>query len=62
MIPASRLEPETLDPYSELVANAFDRVSPAVASITARAANGRSLGVGDDQADARLRIIGIRSA
>src|SRR5687768_3752253 len=46
MIPASRLEPETLDPYSELVANAFDRVSPAVASITARAANGRSLGVG----------------
>jgi len=46
MIPASRVEPEVLDPYSELVANAFDRVSPAVASITARAANGRSLGVG----------------
>lgn len=46
MIPASRVEPEALDPYSELVAQAFDRVSPAVASITARAANGRSFGVG----------------
>jgi S1-C subfamily serine protease len=46
MIPASRLEPDVLDPYSELVAQAFDRVSPAVASITAKASNGRSLGVG----------------
>lgn len=46
MNPAPRLEPETLDPYSELVAQAFDRVSPAVASITARASNGRPLGAG----------------
>jgi S1-C subfamily serine protease len=46
MIPASRIEPEALDPYSELVAQAFDRVSPAVASITARGANGQPLGVG----------------
>jgi S1-C subfamily serine protease len=46
MIPASRIEPDALDPYSELVAQAFDRVSPAVASITARASNGRSLGTG----------------
>src|SRR5690349_7067368 len=46
MIPAPRLEPEALDPYSELVAQAFDRVSPAVASITARSSNGRALGSG----------------
>nr|WP_298724917.1 trypsin-like peptidase domain-containing protein [uncultured Steroidobacter sp.] len=46
MIPAPRIEPEALDPYSELVAQAFECVSPAVASITARAANGRTLGVG----------------
>jgi S1-C subfamily serine protease len=46
MIPAPRIEPDVLDPYSELVAQAFDSVSPAVASITARAANGRSLGAG----------------
>jgi len=46
MIPASRIEPEALDPYSELVAQAFDRVSPAVASITARGPSGRPLGVG----------------
>jgi S1-C subfamily serine protease len=46
MIPAPRVEPEALDPYSELVAQAFDRVSPAVASITARSSNGRSVGTG----------------
>ncbi len=46
MIPAPRLEPDTLDPYSELVSQAFDCVSPAVASITARAADGRAVGVG----------------
>jgi S1-C subfamily serine protease len=46
MIPLSKVEPEVLDPYSELVAQAFDRVSPAVASITARAAKGRPSGVG----------------
>ena len=42
----SRIEAQSLDPYSELVAHAFDRVSPAVASITARSANGRPLGHG----------------
>jgi S1-C subfamily serine protease len=41
-----RVAPDVLDPYSEVVAQAFDRVSPAVASITARAPNGRPLGHG----------------
>jgi S1-C subfamily serine protease len=46
MLSAPHLEPDVLDPYSELVSQAFDRVSPAVASITARGPNGRPLGVG----------------
>jgi S1-C subfamily serine protease len=35
-----------LDPYSELVARAFERVGPAVASISAAAKDGRPLGRG----------------
>jgi len=35
-----------LDPYSEVVALAFERVSPAVASIMARSSSGRTLGHG----------------
>ena len=38
--------PEPLDPYSSLVANAFDSVGPAVANIGARRADGRPLGQG----------------
>ena len=37
---------ETLDPYSQLVSAAFERVGPAVASIRATRANGRRLGQG----------------
>ncbi|HKE93310.1 MAG TPA: trypsin-like peptidase domain-containing protein [Povalibacter sp.] len=39
-------EPDSLDPYSEIVARAFDAVSPAVASITARSAGGAATGHG----------------
>jgi len=39
-------ETGTLDPYSQLVARAFERVGPAVASIGATRANGRRLGQG----------------
>src|SRR5262245_22203445 len=46
MLQPTRVEPDILDPYSEVVAQAFDRVSPAVASITARSANGRPVGHG----------------
>ena len=46
MLPASQVETQSLDPYSEVVAHAFDFVSPAVASITARSGNGRPLGHG----------------
>lgn len=46
MLAAARLPTEALDPYSELVAQAFDRVSPAVASIAALAPNGRAFGHG----------------
>ncbi len=35
-----------LDPYSEAVARAFDRVGPAVAKVNALAANGRPMGHG----------------
>jgi S1-C subfamily serine protease len=41
---AAQLAP--LDPYSEIVARAYDRVSPAVANITAHARNGRAFGHG----------------
>jgi S1-C subfamily serine protease len=36
----------TLDPYSELVANAFDRVGPAVVHVTCMREDGRSAGQG----------------
>jgi S1-C subfamily serine protease len=38
--------PHTLDPYSEIVAQAFDFVSPAVVSIAVRSSNGRPAGQG----------------
>ena len=42
MLEPARVEPDALDPYSAVVAQAFDRVGPAVASITARpTADGR---------------------
>jgi S1-C subfamily serine protease len=43
---AQPAESFALDPYSEVVAFAFDRVSPAVASIAARSASGKALGHG----------------
>jgi S1-C subfamily serine protease len=46
MLQPTRVEPDALDPYSEVVAQAFDRVSPAVASITARSASGHPVGHG----------------
>jgi S1-C subfamily serine protease len=46
MLQPARVEPDPLDPYSEVVAQAFDRVSPAVASITARSASGQPVGHG----------------
>lgn len=46
MLAARQLEGTALDPYSELVANAFDRVGPTVASITAHSRTGRPLGHG----------------
>ena len=47
MLSAARVpNDDVLDPYSELVAQAFDRVSPAVASITARGAKSRPMGHG----------------
>jgi S1-C subfamily serine protease len=46
MLPAHRIEPAELDPYSAIVANAYDRVGPAVGSITAQAADGRPRGHG----------------
>jgi S1-C subfamily serine protease len=46
MIPAQSVDSARLDPYSSIVADAYDRVGPAVASITARTANGRPLGSG----------------
>jgi S1-C subfamily serine protease len=39
-------ETGTLDPYSQLVSGAFERVGPAVACIGAKSANGRRLGQG----------------
>jgi S1-C subfamily serine protease len=42
----TRVESDALDPYSEVVAQAFDRVSPAVASITARSGSGQAMGHG----------------
>jgi S1-C subfamily serine protease len=46
MLQPARLESDALDSYSEVVARAFDSVSPAVASITARSAAGRPVGHG----------------
>jgi S1-C subfamily serine protease len=42
----TRVDADALDPYSEVVARAFDRVSPTVASITARSASGQAVGHG----------------
>ena len=39
------IEPE-LDPYSRLVAQSVERISPAVAGIEARSASGRARGTG----------------
>jgi S1-C subfamily serine protease len=46
MLPAYRMEPAELDPYSAIVASAYERVGPAVASITARTEDGRPRGSG----------------
>jgi S1-C subfamily serine protease len=46
MLPATKVEPESLDPYSQVVAQAFDLVSPAVVSITARSRDGKPYGHG----------------
>jgi S1-C subfamily serine protease len=46
MLPAANLDGDALDPYSEVVARAFDHVSSAVVSITGRTANGRPAGHG----------------
>ena len=46
MLPANRIEPLALDPYSTLVADAYDRVGPAVVSIIPRAADGPPRGHG----------------
>jgi S1-C subfamily serine protease len=46
MLPAAKVEPESLDPYSHVVAQAFDLVSPAVVSITARSRGGKPYGHG----------------
>lgn len=40
------LAPNTFDPYSERVANAYEAVGPAVASVVALAKNGRAAGQG----------------
>jgi S1-C subfamily serine protease len=42
----AKTEDFPLDPYSELVAQAFDRVGPAVVSVSASAKDGRPLGRG----------------
>jgi S1-C subfamily serine protease len=46
MLQAARTESPALDPYSEVVSQAFDRVSPSVASITARTRDGKPYGHG----------------
>src|SRR5208282_4632059 len=46
MADAAFAEPELLDPYSRLVSEAFERVGPAVANISAVDANGRRMGHG----------------
>src|SRR5688572_345334 len=45
MLQPSRVAPNALDPYSEVVAQAFDFVSPAVVSISVRSRGGPS-GIG----------------
>ena len=51
-VPMLQLMPQTeaieprLDPYSQLVAQSVDRISPAVAGIEARSASGRARGTG----------------
>ena len=46
MLAPSPIETDGLDPYSEIVTRAFERVSSAVVSITTRSSDGKPLGHG----------------
>src|SRR5215471_8278570 len=46
MLEARAHQLTSLDPYSEVVAYAYDRVSPAVANITPHGRDGKALGHG----------------